>query len=226
MEALSSLEKQHARDIAEEYRSQGYEVIEGPLPGQLPDFLFGYHPDLLIRKGDEATIVEVKSRTSLARNPQIQDLARILQPKPHWNFELVIVEERDQFHTLEGAQALGRDDIQQGIDKAGKLLELGFSEAALLLAWSILEATLRFLSAEEGIALNRLDSFYILKQAAMNGIISRNDYNFLTNVMKYRNALAHGFKKNDPDPSLTQDLIDTTKRLIAPTNSCDYRVII
>ncbi len=219
MEALTSLEKQRARDIAEEYRSQGYEVIEEPSPGQLPDFLFGYRPDLLIRKGNEAIIVEVKSRTSLARNPQVQDLARILQPKPHWNFELVIVEEGDQFHTLEGARPLGRDDIQQGVEKAEKLLELGFSEAALLLTWSILEATLRFLSAEEGISLNRLDSFYILKQAAMNGIISRNDYNFLMNVMKHRNALAHGFKENDPNPTLTQDLIDTTKRLIAPITS-------
>jgi hypothetical protein len=219
MEALTPLEKKRARDIAEEYRSQGYEVIEEPSPGQLPDFLFGYHPDILIRKGDEAIIVEVKSRTSLARSPQIQDLARLLQPRPHWNFELVIVEEEDQFHTVEGTRPLGRDDIQQGIEKSEKLLELGFSEAALLLTWSILEATLRFLSAEEGIALNRLDSFYILKQAAMNGIISRNDYNFLIDVMKYRNALAHGFKKSDTNPSLTQDLIDTTKRLIDPTTS-------
>ena len=148
MEALTSLEKQRARDIAEEYRSQGYEVIEEPSPGQLPDFLFGYRPDLLIRKGNEAIIVEVKSRTSLARNPQVQDLARILQPKPHWNFELVIVEEGDQFHTLQGAQPLGRDDIQQGVEKALKAvlasrnLEIGRTHDLNKLFYQIKELSL------------------------------------------------------------------------------------
>lgn len=32
---------------------------------QLPDFLSGYHPDLLIRKGDEAIVVEVKRHLTL-----------------------------------------------------------------------------------------------------------------------------------------------------------------
>jgi len=52
-----------------------------------------------------------------------------------------------------------------------------------------------------------------------NGVISRDDYNFLTNVMKYRNALAHGFKTIDFDPVLVTELINITKRLLQSTSA-------
>ena len=48
----------------------------------------------------------------------------------------------------------------------------------------------------------------------MHGVISRDDYNFLTKVMKYRNALAHGFKTVDFDRALVKELISTTQRLL------------
>ena len=156
METIASLVKQRARAIAEEYRSKGYEVIEEPAQEQLPDFLSGYHPDLLIRKGDEARVVEVKSRAALAKEPQIRDLARLLHTKPNWNFELVILGEKEQMRTPEGAHPFDREDILSGIQAPERLLELGFSEAALLLAWSSSEATMRLLTAEEDIVLDRL----------------------------------------------------------------------
>ena len=65
--------------------------------------------------------------------------------------------------------------------------------------------------------LERLTPLYILKQAATNGVISRDDYNFLMNAMKYRDALAHGFKTSDFDPALVRDLVSTTKRLLQST---------
>jgi hypothetical protein len=111
MEALISLEKQRVLAIAEEHRGRGYEVIEEPSPEQLPDFLSGYHPDLLIRRGDEAIVVEVKSRSSLAKDLQVRELARLLQTKPHWNFELVVVKEGEQFSVPEGARPFARDEI-------------------------------------------------------------------------------------------------------------------
>jgi len=214
MATITSLERQRTRTIAEEYRSKGYEVIEEPAQEQLPDFLSGYHPDLLARKGDEVRVVAVKSRASLAKEPQIRDLARLLRTKPNWNFELVIVGEEDQPKTPEGARPFDRDDILQGIQASERLLELGFPEAALLLAWSSSEATVRLLTAEEGIVLDRLTPLYILKQAVMHGVISRDEYNFLTKVMKYRTALVHGLTTVDFDPGLVKELIHTTKRLL------------
>jgi hypothetical protein len=219
MEAVTSPERQRARALAEEYRSRGYQVIEEPSPAQLPDFLSGYRPDLLVRKGDETIIVAIKSRSSLAKDPQTRDLARLLQTKPNWNFELVMVGEGEQFSAPEGARPFARDDILRGIEEAESLVASGFSAAALLLAWSTLEATLRLLTEKEGIVLDRSSPLYILKQAVINGVISRDDYNFLANVVKYRNALVHGFKPIDLDITLVKELISTTKRLLQSTSA-------
>lgn len=219
MQGSTPLERQRARALAEEYRSRGYEVIEVPSPEQLPDFLAGYRPDLLIRKGDEAIVVEVKSRSSLGKNPQIRELARLLGSKPHWNFELVVVSEEEQLSAPEGTRPFEREDILRGIEATERLLEAGFAEAALVLAWTTSEAAVRLLTEAEGIELDRHTPLYVLKQAVMHGVISRDEYNFLTNVMKYRNALAHGFKTVDFDPALVKELISTTKRLLQSTTA-------
>jgi REase_AHJR-like len=214
MEATTSRERERERAIAEEYRSRGYEVIEHPSPEQLPQFLAAYHPDLLVRKGEEVIIVEVKSRSSLTREPQIWELARLVRAQPHWNFELVLVGEQEQLSVPEGARPFAREDIIEGIEAAERLLAAQFWAAALLQAWSTLEATLRLLAEEEGLALKGLSPLAVLTQATTNGVISREDYRFLTRVMEYRNALAHGFTATDFDPTLVTELISLTKRLL------------
>jgi hypothetical protein len=207
--------KRHA--VAEEYRRKGYEVIEEPSAEQLPEFLSGYHPDLLARRGDEAVVVEVKSRSSLAKDSRIRELARLLQTKPNWNFELVVVGEGESFSTPEGTRPFTRDETLRVVEAAEGLLESGLSEAAFLLAWSASEAAVRLLTEEEGIVLDRLNPLHILKQAVTNGVISRDDYNLLTDVMKYRNALVHGFKTTDFGPALVSKLIGVTRRLLHST---------
>jgi REase_AHJR-like len=114
MQGTTPLERQRVRALVEEYRSKGYEVIEMPSPEQLPDFLTGYRPDLLIRKGDETIVVEVKSRASLGKDPQIRELARLLSSKPNWNFELVVVREEEQLSAPEGTRPFDREDILRG----------------------------------------------------------------------------------------------------------------
>ena len=67
------------RKTSEEYRSNGYEV---QLAAVL-DFLPNFQADLLVRKGDEVKVIEVKSRPSLAADPK---------PKPGWDVHLLGVE--------------------------------------------------------------------------------------------------------------------------------------
>lgn len=46
------------------------------------------------------------------------------------------------------------------------------------------------------------------------GVVSREEYRFLTKVLEYRNALAHGFKPIDFKPDLVKEIISLTKRLL------------
>lgn len=221
MEATVALERQRAREIAEEYRQRGYEVVEAPSPEHLPDFLAGYHPDLLIRKGEEAIVVEVKSRASLAHETHVRELARLLRttPKPGWHFELIVVGEAERVRAPAGAHPFDRADILRGLEAAARLQQAGFAEAALLPAWSAAEATVRLLTEEEGLVLERSEPLALLKHAAMHGVISREEYHFFTQVMAHRNALVHGFTPMDFESNLVTELISVTQRLLqwAPT---------
>ena len=126
METATSRERQRAHAIAEEYRSRDYEVINQPLPEQLPEYIAGYGPDMLVQKGDQAIIVEVKSRSSLTKDPRIRELARLVQAKPHWNFELVFVGEEEQLGAPEGAHPFERDEFYELLRGRKGLLYQGF----------------------------------------------------------------------------------------------------
>ena len=81
-----------ARKTAEEYRSKGYEVLqETPL-----EFLPGFRADLVVRKGGEAKVIEVRRRSSLAANPKVRELAEIIDSMPGWSFELILVGEPEK----------------------------------------------------------------------------------------------------------------------------------
>ena len=221
METTVDLEKRHARVLALEYRSRGYEVIEDPSQEQLPSFLTGYHPDLLLRKASEAVVVEVKSRGSLAKEPEIRELARLVRTQPGWSFELMVVDKGEQLETPEDAHPFKREDILRGIEETERLLASGFAEAALLRAWSLAEATVRLLAEEEGLPVDRPTPQYMFKQAVMSGVISREDYRFLIQSQKHRNALVHGFTSSDFDANHVGSLTGMTKRLLQSATSLE-----
>ena len=209
---------QRAQELAQEYRNKGYEVIPEPSPEQLPDFLGEYRPDLLVRKGSESIVVEVKTRSSLAENPRLRDLARVLHAKPGWKFELVMVREKEKLNAPEGARPFAKEDVYSRLETVEGLLDTDSSEAAFLLGWGALEATVRLLAEEEQLTLERIAPSYLLHQAVTNGVISREDYALLLRAMKYRNALAHGFKTADFDAALVREIINTTKHLLEETS--------
>lgn len=218
METTITSVRQRVQELAQEYRGKGYEVITEPSPEQLPDFLGEYQPDLLVRKGSESILVEVKTRSSLAENSRLRDLARILHATPGWKFELVTVREKEKLNAPEGTHPFAREDVYNRLEEVEELLKIGSLEAALLLGWGTVEAAVRLLAEEEQLTLDRIASSYLLHQAVTNGVISREDYAMLLRAMKYRNALVHGFKTKDFDATLVREIINTTKHLLAETS--------
>ena len=199
---------------AEEYRSRGYEVsLEALL-----DFLPGFRADLLVRKGDQTKVIEVKSRSSLSANPRISELARIIDSKPGWSFELLLVGEPEKLDSPEGARSFEGENIIKRIEEAEKSLEAGLPEAAFLLAWSACEAAVRESIAAQGVSsANITTPGYVLDQAIFHGVISRDEYNHLTDMRKYRNAIVHGFSLSDFSSELLTDLIETVRRIVTTT---------
>jgi len=210
-EDIAILERKFIDKKAAEYRSRGYEVEENCRL----DFLPGYRADLVVRKGEETRVIEVKARTSLARSPRMTELAEILYEKPGWSYDLLLVGEPEKLESPEGAKPFAEEEIRRRLAEAAVVLEKGSGEAAYLLVWSACEAAIRNLIETAEISITRVTTAsYVLDMAVMHGIISREDNDYLTDMMKYRNAIAHGFDVNGFSDRKVTELIEVVVRLL------------
>lgn len=204
-------ERQLADIRAEEYRARGYEVERNVPLEFLPDF----KADLVVRKDGHTKVIAVATRTTLARRSSIKELGRVLNNKPGWSFQLLLVGEPERLHSPADSFSMPHANIVRRLAEAQQATDAGLDVAAFLLAWSAAEAAVRALVAVEGVLLDRVTTpDYVLDVAVYHGAISREDYHYLFNLMTYRNALAHGFEAADFDRSLTTDLVETVQRLM------------
>jgi REase_AHJR-like len=182
--------EQRVEELAREYREKGYQVTVQPEADELPEPLARFRPDLLARKADELYVVEVKARESLP-DPKLQELANVVREQPGWRFELVLLKPESEFP---GATPWVADDVEERLREVEAVLSAGHLEAALLLAWSAAEATLRLLAAKERLVLERQDAPYILRVLVTRAVITREEHQRLWGLLQVRNPVAHGLR--------------------------------
>ena len=195
----------------EEYRNKGYTVLrEAPLEF-MPDFV----ADLVARKDEETIVIEVSTQAGLALNSKISELVETLRTKPGWSFELLLVGEPEKLDSPPSAQLLDNQEILRRLNQAVRALESGLVEVAFVTAWSALEAATRAVIAEEvGTRSDITMSGHVLDEAVFLGIISRSDYDYLRNMMKYRNAIIHGFSHSGFGRHMVTELISKARNIL------------
>ncbi len=208
----TTTEYQLARKTAEEYRSKGYTVsVEAPL-----DFLPGYRADLIVQKDEQVKVIEVKTHASLAATSRIDELARAIDSKPGWSFELLLVAEPEKLEPPAEARSFEREQILERLEEAEEILTTGHVEAAFLLAWSGCEAALRLAIAEQEVPGEDITTAaHTLGQAAYLGVISRAEYGQLTNLQRHRNAIVHGFSQGDFGEAPVRELLELVRGMTA-----------
>lgn len=208
---LAIIEKQCADLIAAEYLGKGYQVLrEVPL-----EFLPGYHADMVVKNGYEIKVVAVKTRPSLAANPGLREFARIVNAQPGWTFELQLVGEPERVDAADNAPSLDEAGILARLAESENALDSGMTEVALLMAWTATEAMLRIMLDAEGLAVERATNpAYVVGMAVAHGAIDRDTYHRLLSIMKYRNAIAHGFAVSDLTGALVTELIGIVNFLL------------
>jgi hypothetical protein len=203
-------EKRRIQELAREYQDKGYEVAVEPEAKQLPAPLAGFRPGLLVRRGEDVIVVEVKARGSLA-DPKLQKLAKTVREQPGWRFELVLLKPESEFA---GATPWSADEVADVLGEVEGMLSAGYAEAALLLAWSAAEATLRLLADKERLVLERQDAPYILRLLVTRAVVAREEYQRLWDVLQVRNAVAHGLKPPKLNAEDVASLCDLVRDLL------------
>ena len=216
----TNIERERLLKLAEEYRDRGYEISIHPNPEDLPDFLRNYRPDMIAHREDDAVVIEVKSRSSLNSysTQYLQNLAQAIEQHAGWRFELVMTNPEDVTYSLKAEGSLQEHEIKSRLKVASQLLEQ-HPESAMLYSWSLVEATLRLVAEEERLSLRRFDPLYLVKQLAIEGIISQSEYQLLMDSLSLRNAVAHGFITTTITQDSVDKLIKITKQLLETLNS-------
>ena len=206
-------EQRVAGIVADEYRKMGYDVAQGV---EL-DFLPSFRADLLARKGDEAIIVEVKTRAGLTPPEQITELMEAVKSRPGCSFELVLVGEPEKADApAPDAAPLSAGSIIGRLEQAERMMADGAADIAFLLAWPASEAALRALLAEAGVPPERMAAPNdVFGQAVFHGLMSQEDYRRFSDMRKYRNAIVHGFEAEDFDSPMASTLIGMARQFAA-----------
>lgn len=207
-------EYQRLRQVAREYRQRGYDVLMDPQANELPDFLATFRVDMLARSADENVIVEVRTQASLADAPELDAIAQALEHKPSWRFELVVTNPRDQtLLQFKDARSLSRQDISYRLQEAQQLSDKEHGEAALLLAWSAVEALLRYIAYKEGLPGIQPAPEQIAKSLFMYGVLDKEQYQTVKDVIYARNLIGHGYEPKRSLPNLVNQVLQVAEQL-------------
>ncbi len=175
------------REVAQEYRDAGYEVLVNPPRSKLPAFLRAFQIDMLAKSQDDNVVVEVKSQRSVRGDQRVARLAEILEGRPRWRFEFVMTNPRSP-----EPESVGLIGATTSIQQAERLMEDDLVEAALLLAWSATEAVLREVAKRRGLQV-RPSHVDLVRSLRSHGDLSVAHFRALTNAMAVRNRVGHGY---------------------------------
>lgn len=195
-------ESQRVAELATEYERKGYTVTLPRRPQDLPAFLreLGYTPDLIARAKGETLVVEVKSRETSATLSSLSAIAEKINARPGWQFVLVFTNPR----------SASTEPRRPSPDKVVTLLEksrsMGYDtqphvEAAFLFAWVALEAALLTSKQDPTAGKGASTPWTLIRNAAMNGLLAREDAHVLDRLFRTRNALLHAVDETPPTPN-------------------------
>ena len=115
-------EKRMADIKADQYRSEGYEVLRE----EVLDFLPSYRADLIVRKDGHSKVIEVMTKSSLNTTTNIDEIAQLVNDQPGWSFELLLVGEPERQSIPPQTFAFEEGETTRRIDDAESVLTSGY----------------------------------------------------------------------------------------------------
>jgi hypothetical protein len=190
---MTAVEAQVVARVADDYRRRGYEVEVEPAANALPEFLHGFHPDLIARKpGDESVVVEVKVGTRTSAAEQLREIAERVNQQPGWRFSLVFADAERPDQITEAVPP-PLEVVEERVRNAEALMRARQDEASFLLLWSALEGALRLAGERAQLPLASLPPSTLIRELYSAGEISREQFEALLGLLPVRNQLVHGF---------------------------------
>jgi|688.fasta_scaffold231780_2 hypothetical protein len=186
--------------IAKRYSELGFTVTVEPSLDLIPFDLGGYRPDMLaIKQPDQNYIIEVKGSSQRVSVDRFREISELVQVHPGWRFLLVTGD--DEISAGDETMLLQAEQIKHGAKKAESLIAKGFSDAAFLYLWSLLEGMMRRQSIQRAIPIERLSCLSIINHLYSQGEMTREQFHECKDLLSVRNHIAHGYQDTQLDES-------------------------
>jgi hypothetical protein len=187
-----TFEREAVERVAQEYRQKGYEVSINPPASELPDFVREFPPDIIARSPKECVVIEVKNWVSAIERERLRAVARKVESRPGWRFVVVSPGGSDR-SPGPSLKDLDETQVVALLDESAELGQRNLIHAAILISWAGLEAAMRRVAQANEIEGRRSDAAALLRELVSNGIVDRDRYRDLTEALRVRRAVAHGF---------------------------------
>src|SRR5262249_50712642 len=143
------------------------------------------------------------------------------QSQPGWRFILISPQERPaDVVRAEGVHTADDKYIRGLAQDARRLINEAHYEAALLLAWSVVEGAMRVAASRANVEIRRPDTWSLMRELVSAGLLDRHRYSQLSDVFRWRSALAHGFaspRSTQAAPEVVDLAISVAEELLSET---------
>lgn len=215
---LQSVHDRLIREVADDYTRQGYAVLIEPSGDQLPDFLQGFRPDMIVHTPDGSLVVEVKGAAHQRDADYWKRMTEAVKSHPGWRFHFVMDNRREEELASSIQPVLSEEEVTSRLQAGRQLAEQGLLDSALVVVWATLEALLRQMSRTAGVQPSNQGSGPLITALLTQSSLDRSDYETLMRILAARNQAAHGFRVSDLNPELLAQAQSLAQRLLRQQN--------
>jgi len=192
----TTLEQRKIAELIKQYESAGYQVF-AEVPGyQRPDEIDRFVPDIVVRKGEQVIIIEVKTSDTLPEAKQaVKTFSDYAERIPNVRFDLVMTNPRPALRERYAVKSDLLADLRRSLLSAlNRAYDANDFASSIVLGGMLLENILRGLALKEGL----IDSKETLSLNQFNrilrthGIISNEVSVFVDRLVALRNQAVHG----------------------------------
>jgi uncharacterized protein YutE (UPF0331/DUF86 family) len=197
--ALDQLEPQLLR--------KGYQLIRNPSSKDLPSFLNGYVPDAVAIGKSPKIAVEIKGREGADAERNLSEIRRLFDGRDDWTLQVYYYSS-----LMPAVEKLSVDRLNELEGTVEKLVEVN-SQAAFVLAWSVLEASLR----EAGLLDDTTSgTSRIIGLLASQGFVKGDQVQEFLGLSDLRNRIIHGQLDIEPLPQNVHSVLELASAVRAP----------
>lgn len=204
-----ALESDALDELERRLTAQGYVLRREPRGDTVPQFLGTFTPDAIATGRSPNLVVEVIAERGVgeAKAAKIKQLQQLLESHPDWKLQVLYAPVSAPTPAVASVEA-----IRQRLNEVRPLTEAD-RPAALVLAWSLLEAVARRILPEQ--AGRPLTPATTIELLASLGHLDQSEANRLREAARARNLIVHGDVGQDVPRLQLDAVLNIADRLIA-----------